>query len=296
MKFLFVAITSACLALSSMGAIALTKDDVEKMTPEQQGKIDVYEVYRVAIGSQATQSLNLDEVLTKLIKRNMAMLLYPVDMSVFSIPEKDVKFKEHIKQLQKRMDAPQTGLLLKEQFDVLSNAASTLMERKVFPPPGMLISGSIAGQIIAQGTWVMDDDAFPVNYSKIRCEKSEQVCTEVGLSVAMPHQFFSDDDFNVMLDEATKYKVVTWESDEVTAVAESLCRKTRLTINTTTKQASLVTTDNSKDGCTLPTGGNIPNLGKPRVATLGDGFKEPKKKYDARNKQAQKLLYQKFGM
>jgi hypothetical protein len=33
-------------------------------------------------------------------------------------------------------------------------------------------------------------------------------------------------------------------------------------------------------------------MGKPRASRLSDGFKEPKKFYEARNKQAQKLIYE----
>ena len=66
----------------------------------------------------------------------MAMLFYPVDMSVFKGPNKDPKFKERIQEVQKRMGVPATGILLSQQFETLRNAAATIEEQKVYPPPG----------------------------------------------------------------------------------------------------------------------------------------------------------------
>jgi hypothetical protein len=45
----------------------------------------------------------VDEQTTALIKRHMANLLYPVDMSSFARPETDAKFREQIIALQKQM-------------------------------------------------------------------------------------------------------------------------------------------------------------------------------------------------
>ena len=150
-------------------------------------------------------------------------------------------------------------------------------------------------QIEAKGTWVMDDDAFPVNYSEITCTKTSRKCTELGVNVGQPNNPApSDDDFNLSL-FSTEYSVLSWDANEVTAEIATACRRTKLTINTSTKQAFLVITDNSSEGCKLPWGTQLPQLGKPRVATLGDGFLEPKKFYDARSREAGRLVYGQFA-
>ena len=137
----------------------------------------------------------------------------------------------------------------------------------------------------------MDDDAFPVNYSEVTCIQASQTCTDISISVIQPNQINSDPDFNLGL-STTEYKVVTWGDNEVTATRDTVCRRERLTINTSNKQAFHITTDKSSEPCILPTGEKLPLLGKPQISALGDGFNEPKKFYDQRQRNAQKLVYE----
>jgi hypothetical protein len=58
---------------------------------------------------QNTDGAIVDEQTTAIIKRHMANLLYPVDMTSFTRPDKDVKFREQIIALQKQMGVPPTG-------------------------------------------------------------------------------------------------------------------------------------------------------------------------------------------
>jgi hypothetical protein len=60
----------------------------------------------IAIRLKPSAGATVDEQVTAQIKRHMANLLYPVDMSLFIGPEKDGKFRELIKALQKQMGAP----------------------------------------------------------------------------------------------------------------------------------------------------------------------------------------------
>src|SRR5436190_12145770 len=107
----------------------------------------------------------------------------------------------------------------------------------------------------------MDDDASPVNYSQITCVQASQTCTDISVSVIQPDQIGSDHDFNLSLSTA-EYKVVSWADNEVSAIRDTVCRRERLTINTSNKQAFQITTDKSSEPCTLPTGEKLPLLRK----------------------------------
>ena|SRR5260370_32458913 len=81
---------------------------------------NVYDVFRQ--WEQKSDS-DVDEQTTARIKRYMANLLYPVDMTSFSRPEKDAKFREQIIALQKQMGVPATGTLTLDQFGQLARAS-----------------------------------------------------------------------------------------------------------------------------------------------------------------------------
>jgi hypothetical protein len=265
--------------------------DIDAMTPEQLGRLDVYVVMRHFMKNAQAGQVNADGLATVMIKQAMAALMYPVDMGSTNGPDRDPKFKDQIKGLQKRMDAPQTGVLLQSQFDRLLAAAKTVQGHRAFPPVGKVVIQTTPGRFVAKGTWVTEDDAFPVNYSDIICEREAQSCTMTTIDIVQPNQINSDPDFNVML-STEKYAIATWNGDELTAVSESTCRRQRLIVNSSSKQASLLATDKDDAGCRLPNGVQIPPLGKPRVSSLGDPFQEAKKFYDDQRKQAQKLMYE----
>jgi hypothetical protein len=289
---LFFTLVLLLILGASQGADRSPQNDIANMTQEQIRKLDVYTLMRFISKDAPADKFNSDAFVTARIKRGMAMLMYPVDMAVLDSPEKDAKFKAQIKELQKRMGAAQTGVLLQEQLDALEIAAKDVLTgRRVYPPPGLFVLRH--GEIVtASGTWVMEDDAFPVNYAEIKCAQSTQTCTQITIDVVQPDQVSVDDqDFNLHL-STDIYRIISWNDDEVTATNETQCRRQRLTINTSSKQVAHITTDKSAEPCRiLLTGEAVPLLGRPRVATLGDGFKEPKKFYDARQKQAQRLFY-----
>src|SRR5207248_159076 len=72
--------------------------------------------------------VTLEEDVTSRIKRYMANLLYPVDMTSFVRPEKDAKLRELIVALQKQMGEATTGVLRFGQFSKLQDAAHSIDE------------------------------------------------------------------------------------------------------------------------------------------------------------------------
>jgi hypothetical protein len=91
---------------------------------DRTGQIDVYDVYDdVRNSMQPLPNAKVEEQVTALIKRYMANLLYPVDMSSFSRPDNDPKFRDLIIVLQQQMGAPPTGNLTMDQFGRLEKAS-----------------------------------------------------------------------------------------------------------------------------------------------------------------------------
>jgi hypothetical protein len=94
-----------------------------------------------------------EEEVTVRIKRHMANLLYPVDLTSFEKPEKDTKFREMIMTLQKQMGEPSTGILTSGQFNRLAKAAKDIEDRPVSVGIGKLVYRSDDGNLVeAVGT------------------------------------------------------------------------------------------------------------------------------------------------
>ena len=89
---------------------------------------NVYDFFRQLPNSD---SAIVDEQTTDLIKRHMANLLYPVDMSSLARPETDAKFREQVIALQKQMGVPTTGTLTLDEFGRLAEAARDIDDRSV---------------------------------------------------------------------------------------------------------------------------------------------------------------------
>ena len=89
---------------------------------------DAANVYDAIQGYQSADADSdvVNSAITARIKRFMADLLYPVDLSVLDRPEKDSRFRQQIMALQKQMGVPATGLLTIEQFGRLEKAAREL--------------------------------------------------------------------------------------------------------------------------------------------------------------------------
>ena len=92
---------------------------------DKNNQANVYDEFRQWM--KPLPDATVDEEVTARIKRHMPNLLYPVDMTSFVRPEKDVKFREQVIILQKQMGAPATGTLTLDQFNRLAEAARDMM-------------------------------------------------------------------------------------------------------------------------------------------------------------------------
>jgi hypothetical protein len=88
----------------------------------------VYDFFRQLPNSD---SAIVDEQTTALIKRHMANLLYPIDMSTLARPETDAKFREQVIAAQKQMGVPATGSLTRDEFGRLAEAARDMDDHPI---------------------------------------------------------------------------------------------------------------------------------------------------------------------
>jgi hypothetical protein len=84
---------------------------------------DQRNVYEVLLETPKIYGVSTEEEVTARIKRHMANLLYPVDLSSFARPEKDARFRDLVRGLQKQMGELATGILTSGQFNRLAEAA-----------------------------------------------------------------------------------------------------------------------------------------------------------------------------
>jgi hypothetical protein len=105
---------------------------------EKQDQKNIYDDFRQSL--KPTGENSVDAQVTAIIKRHMANLLYPVNLSSFSAPDNDKQFSDLIKQLQKQMGVPDTGILTSDQFSRLAEASRDIDAPQIFVPPGKIVS------------------------------------------------------------------------------------------------------------------------------------------------------------
>lgn len=272
--------------LQAAGA-ASTAPDPEMRTAEQKGGMDIYQVNREMF-HQANPAMNAEGFTTALIKKHMAMLMYPVDLGVLQPPTQDAKFQAQIQLFQTKLGVPATGVLTWSQFEILQQAATTATERKVLPPSALLVhrEGAGSGEMLrAQGTWLGEGESLPLNYTEIVCRQADQACLETGIEVGVPAHTEAEHDYRLSL-TTRSYRVTAWNETEVLAEGEDRCRPFRLSINTQTKQAIRSSAAGTGTGCTA--------TGTPATARLSAGSHEANRYFAARRANALKLSYEPF--
>ena len=250
------------------------------LADKQQDEFDERDVYD-AFGElklKPSPGVTLEEDVTSRIKRYMANLLYPVDMTSFVRPEKDAKLRELIVTLQKQMGEATTGFLTYRQFSKLQDAARSIDESPVTISPGIIVYRSDDGNLVgAVGTGVMNDLANPINVARILCTKSDGTCQ---MSTAEFDPKYSQ----LFAPAPTIYEVKTWTPNRVTAIREHPCGSAFLTVDVATKDVTIASTPHAD----LPFCSKEPaNIWK-----LADRFKITWNLHRDRYNQARALVYE----
>ena len=221
--------------------------------------------------------MTLDEDVTARIKRHMANLLYPVDMTSFVRPEKDQKFRELIVILQEEMGEATTGVLTYGQFSKLHDAARSIDEMQVYVAPGKSVSRPEGDVVYAKGTGVMDDLANPINVSRVICAKSEGTCEMNGAEFDLKYGM-------LIAPAPTIFEIKTWTPRRVTAIREHPCGTALLTVDIEAQDVTITSAPHAD----LPFCSKEPA----NIWRLADGFKVAWNLYRDRYHKARDLVYQ----
>jgi hypothetical protein len=241
---------------------------------DDKDQTNIYEVFREWMKPSA--GATVDELVTARIKRYMANLLYPVDMSSFVGPDKDAKFHDLIMVLQRQMGDPATGTLTSDQFGRLVEASRDIDDRPVILPPKKYVLMTKDVVLLAVGTGVMDDLAYPLNSIRIVCVKADSTCDVIDAG-------FDPKMYSLTLGD-TPYEIKTWTPSRVTAIREHPCGTASMSIDVKAQAITIATVPHADlAGCMED---------RPTVWTLVDGMSIAWKRYEDRINRARALMYE----
>ena len=250
------------------------------LADEQQDQFDQKNVYDAfgELGLKPSTGVTLEEDVTSRIKRYMANLLYPVDLTLFVRPEKDPTFRQLIVALQKQMRETTTGVLTYSQFAKIQDAARSIYEMQVNVAPGKFVSGSDDGSVMtAKGTGAMNDLANPINISRMFCAKSDGTCEMSGAEFDLKNGM-------LIAPAPTIFEIKTWTPGRITAIREHPCGTAFLTVDVKTEDVTITSTPHA----------DLPFCSKEPadIWRLADGFKITWNLYRDRYNKARELVYE----
>jgi hypothetical protein len=239
---------------------------------------NVYDFFRQLPNSD---SAIVDEQTTALIKRHMANLLYPIDMSTLARPETDAKFREQVIAAQKQMGLPATGTLTLDEFGRLAEAARDIDDH----PIGTTMKKTVVKDgdfVSATGTGGTDDIANslapPINISRIFCQRISGTCE---LNIAA----FNPEDAHLYFYIPWHYSITTWEPARVTATNEMPCATASMILDIQTESVTISSVPHSD----LPF---CANQGPTTWRLLDDGFSVSWKLHQDKVNKARALVYE----
>lgn len=253
---------------------------VPALADEQQDQFDTKNVYDAfgELKPKPSTGVTVEENVTSRIKRYMASLLYPVDLTSFVRPEKDSSLRELIVTLQKQMGQATTGVLTYGQFLKLEEAARSIDEKQVYVAPGKLVSREDnTDAVIARGTGVMNDLANPINVNRMFCAKSEGTCEMSGAEFDLKNGM-------LIAPPPTIFEIKTWTPHRITAIREHPCGTALLTVDIETQDVMIASAPHA----------DLPFCNKEPANTwmLADGFKVTWNLYRDRYLKARELVYE----
>ena len=205
---------------------------------EGKNQTNVYDDFRGFMKPSA--DVTVDEQVTAIIKRDMANLLYPVDMSSLSRPNNDTKFRDLIMVLQQQMGDSPTGILTIDQFDRLEKASRNIDGDLIGVPPERQVFMSEDGRW-ASASGVMDGTAEGLSSVRIFCDRARGICERYVATFDLETRF-------LFLDVGTEYQIITWTPSGVTAVTDAPCSTSLMTLDVKDNQVTAVTAP--KPNCT----------------------------------------------
>jgi hypothetical protein len=236
------------------------------------------------------------EEITADIKRHMANLLYPVDMSSLAPPDKDPKFHDLIAVLQQQMGDPPTGVLTTDQFGRLAQAshnidleliALSFSKKHVHMyDTGMFANGNAFLNAEGTGSWdnMNPRDDRPLNAVRIVCYEARALCERHTAHLSF------DDQVRVLslnLHDGDEYQITSWSSSQVTAESQAPCFTDLMTVDIKPEQVTTVRVPQPyRSSCS---GFQPPD--RQMTWKLVDGFEVAEKFRQEKMNKARKLVY-----
>lgn len=233
-----------------------------------------YAEYMTTEGAPDEETLPVG-ILYYLARFNLAQLQYPVDLRYPTAPLTDPDIIAVIREFEKRAGLEVDGSLTWAELERLGALTAWNYLTKLSLIGSLYVGSSTtessAEVVSATGSWSMPDNGFPLNYSDIRCDLSTMTCEESIIWVFAPNitEFKSSSVFYSIASNNSPYEIESWRNGILDATATSLCRQTRLSINTNTDLATVSTQDLSREGCAIPNSeSRLPPIRGLRVSTL----------------------------
>jgi len=210
---------------------------------------------------------------------------------LFFQPSEEQKLQA-IKDFQTSIGDKADGVLTISQFEELGRRATRSTDTPIYPSTfGEDISVYIDTNFAkAEGTWIIEGEpiAYPINHSKISCQKYAGICEVVQIDVAIPDIDDKDHSYSFQL-STQNYDVISWTTDEVVSQSVGECRKVLLTMNTGSSEVFEITRNVGKEGCDIGGLLTLPQLETPRIAKLVGGFNQAQKFWQEREMEISKF-------
>lgn len=200
---------------------------------------------------------------TQVFARHLNMLMYPGVSA----------YEKAIKQFQRDLGEPQTGVLTVGQIDDLDRRAG-LQELSVVIFPNQYYAAKSDATAIVEGAVILLDEriAYPINHTSISCNRLQNVCTKDQVELVIPGDDSWGMSYNVSHTGLEYYDIIEWAEQSITAKYRGTptdCRTTTMEFNFTNDEFYFITKNTGKE-CEIM-GATVPPLEKPRVAQVVDG-------------------------
>jgi hypothetical protein len=256
----------------------LTKDQVDALPPDVLNRLPLREVFKKSSDNKISdRAINL--IVAGALNRLFYLERLPASATMAEIAAATAKFQRDI-------NTPQTGqLLVGESTELFRRVEAQNIMPVYLPGSGETKIYGSETYVSVDGTWKIEGEniAWPINTSKIRCWKGDQVCFVIDLQLATPLKDSSITTTSLNSNLET-YKITKWDAREVVAEQSGDCRATTMTLNRVNNEVFQITR-NIAQGCAV-----LGQLSSPRITRLVSGWQISWDYWKARRDEANSFL------
>ncbi len=246
---------------------ALTAEELNKLPQEEARKIPILKALPVLGMSQKTFIFLIEDCFIDL-------------RYLFKKPsgKPSAELTSAIKQFQSDIGHKPTGVMLMGEWEELAKRNGLMGFVPIYPGGFHVIN--VGDLVSVEGTWIFEneDNADPIQKTKIICHKSSGRCWMATARVSMPGTSSFGTYMAQLYVDIEEYPITKWSNYEVQAENDdSRCVSYTLTINTQKKAVHMFRRGKGNKGCERI-------AESPSILKLVDGFNVGYKYYQDRNK------------